>query len=94
MKLLFGPETGHGRLIDHRISSYQPKGYVKRHAHKVQEQIYHVLDGQEVMEIGEERRVVGRHDVIFIPPGIAHSINNTGLEDLVFLVITVPAVDE
>jgi mannose-6-phosphate isomerase-like protein (cupin superfamily) len=93
-KLLFGPETGHGTLIDYRISSYQPKGYVKRHAHKVQEQIYHVLDGQGVMEIGDERRVVGRHDVIFIPPGIEHSINNTGLEDLVFLVITVPPRDE
>lgn len=93
-KLLFGPETGHGTLIDHRISSYQPKGYVVRHAHKVQEQIYHVLDGQGVMELGDVRHVVGRHDVIFIPPGIVHSIINTGLEDLVFLVITVPPSDD
>ena len=44
-KLLFGPETEYGTLVDHRISIYQPKGYVARHAHKVQEQIYHVLDG-------------------------------------------------
>ena len=92
-KLLFGPETEHGALIDYRISSYQPKGYVARHAHKIQEQIYHVLDGQGVMELSGERQVVRRHDVIFIPPGIEHSIINTGLDDLVFLVITVPPSD-
>lgn len=92
-KLLFGPETEHGTLIDYRISSYQPKGYVARHSHKIQEQIYHVLDGEGVMELSGERRVVRRHDVIFIPPGIDHSIMNTGLDDLVFLVITVPPSD-
>ncbi len=92
-KLLFGPETKHGSLIDYRISSYQPKGYVARHAHKVQEQIYHVLDGEGVMELSGNRQVVRRHDVIFIPPGIEHSIMNTGLDDLVFLVITVPPKD-
>jgi oxalate decarboxylase/phosphoglucose isomerase-like protein (cupin superfamily) len=37
---------------------------------------------------------VRRHDVIFIPPGIEHAIYNTGLKDLVFLVITSPPDDE
>ncbi len=45
------------------------------------------------MELSGERHVVRRHDVIFIPPGIEHSIINTGLENLVFLVITVPPTD-
>ncbi len=93
-KLVFGPETEHGQLIDYRISSYQPKGYVARHAHTVQEQIYHLLEGEGVMEIDGERRVVRRHDVVFIPPGVEHAIRNTGLENLVFLVITVPPKDE
>ena len=93
-KLLFGPETGQGGHIDYRISSYQPKGYVARHTHRVQEQIYHVLEGEGVMEFEGKRQVVRRHDVIFIPPGIEHLISNTGLDDLVFLVITVPPEDE
>jgi mannose-6-phosphate isomerase-like protein (cupin superfamily) len=93
-KLVFGPETEHGALIDYRISSYQPKGYVARHAHKVQEQVYHVLEGEGVIEIDDARRVVRRHDVIFIPPGVAHAIRNTGLDNLVFLVITVPPKDQ
>jgi mannose-6-phosphate isomerase-like protein (cupin superfamily) len=45
------------------------------------------------MEIEEERRVVRRHDVIFLPPGVEHAIHNTGLVDLIFLVITSPPED-
>jgi oxalate decarboxylase/phosphoglucose isomerase-like protein (cupin superfamily) len=32
--------------------------------------------------------------VIFIPPGFRHAIRNTGLTDLVFLVVTSPVLDE
>jgi hypothetical protein len=35
------PETAGSRLVDYRISTYQPMAYVETHAHKVQEQIYH-----------------------------------------------------
>ena len=44
-KMLVTPATAGTRRFDHRISSYQPKGYVAPHRHKVQEQIYHVLEG-------------------------------------------------
>lgn len=93
-KPLVLPETAGTRHVDYRISMYQPMAYVKRHKHKVQEQIYHVLEGEGLMELGNTRQVVRKHDVIFVPPGIEHSINNTGLEDLVFLVITAPATDD
>jgi len=46
------------------------------------------------MEIADSKRVVRRHDVIFIPPGIRHAIYNTGLTDLVFMVVTSPVSDE
>jgi mannose-6-phosphate isomerase-like protein (cupin superfamily) len=93
-KALVRPETVGSRQIDYRISTYQPMAYVERHVHKVQEQVYHVLDGEGLMEIGEERRVVRRHDVIFLPPGVWHSIQNTGLGDLTFIVVTTPIKDE
>lgn len=93
-KPLVDPETSDATLIDHRISSYQPMAYVAPHTHKVQEQVYHVLDGEGLMEIDGERRVVRRHDVIFIPPGVEHALYNTGLVDLVFLVITTPVSDD
>jgi mannose-6-phosphate isomerase-like protein (cupin superfamily) len=80
--------------IDHRISSYAPMAYVQRHKHRVQEQIYHVLSGEGLFEFGDEKRVVRAHDVMFIPPGVEHAFHNTGLDNLVFLVITSPPTDD
>jgi mannose-6-phosphate isomerase-like protein (cupin superfamily) len=93
-KPLVMPETAGSRHVDYRISMYQPMAYVKLHKHKVQEQVYHVLEGEGLMEIDGERHVVRKHDVIFLPPGIEHSISNTGLTDLVFLVVTSPVTDD
>jgi mannose-6-phosphate isomerase-like protein (cupin superfamily) len=93
-KPLVNPENSAARHLDYRISMYQPMAYVKLHKHKVQEQVYHVLDGEGLMEIGAERRVVRKHDVIFLPPGVEHSIQNSGLSDLVFLVVTSPPTDD
>ena len=93
-KPLVRPENAPTRHIDYRISMYQPMAYVKKHAHKVQEQVYHVLEGEGLMEIDNETRVVRKHDVIFLAPGVEHSIANSGLTDLVFLVVTSPVRDE
>lgn len=93
-KALVHPDTTGSRQLDYRISTYQPMGYVERHVHKVQEQVYHILDGEGIMQMGDEKRVVRKHDVIFIPPGIWHSIVNSGLGDLTFIVVTTPIKDE
>ncbi len=61
-KPLVMPETAGSRHIDYRISMYQPMAYVKLHKHKVQEQVYHVLEGEGLMEIDGERKVVRKHD--------------------------------
>ncbi len=93
-KPLVDPEASESRLIDHRISCYQPMAHVAPHTHRIQEQVYHVLDGEGMMEIAGESRVVRRHDVVFIPPDVEHALYNSGLVDLVFLVVTTPASDE
>jgi len=93
-KALVRPETTGSRQIDYRISTYQPMAYVKTHTHKVQEQVYHVLDGEGLMEIAGKNTVVRKHDVIFLPPGVSHAIYNTGLGDLTFIVVTTPVKDE
>jgi mannose-6-phosphate isomerase-like protein (cupin superfamily) len=93
-KPLVRPETAGSRLVDYRISTYQPMAHVATHRHKVQEQIYHVLEGEGSMEIEGKRQIVRKHDVIFIPPGVSHSICNNGLADLTFIVVTTPVEDE
>jgi mannose-6-phosphate isomerase-like protein (cupin superfamily) len=37
---------------------------------------------------------VRRHDAIYLPPGVEHSINNTGVEVLIFIVVTSPVTDK
>ncbi|ADZ70951.1 cupin domain-containing protein [Polymorphum gilvum] len=93
-KALVHPDTTGSTQLDYRISTYQPMAYVERHVHKVQEQVYHVLEGEGIMEVGDEKRVVRKHDVIFLRPGVWHSIQNTGLGDLTFIVVTAPVKDD
>jgi quercetin dioxygenase-like cupin family protein len=93
-KPLVMPETAGARHIDYRISMYQPMAHVERHTHKVQEQVYHVLEGEGLMEIDGKSHVVRKHDYVFLPPGVPHAISNTGVADLVFLVVTSPVSDD
>lgn len=93
-KPLVMPETMRSRHIDYRISMYQPMAHVERHSHKIQEQVYHILEGEGLMEVGDATHVVRRHDVIYLPPGVEHAIHNTGVVDLIFIVATSPVTDE
>jgi len=92
-KPLVTPDSALSKHLDYRISCYQPKAYVARHTHTTQEQIYHVLEGEGLIEIAGKNHLLRRHDVVFLPPGVEHLIQNSGLTDLVFLVITSPVVD-
>lgn len=93
-KLLVHPEATASRELDFRLSCYAPMACVARHKHQVQEQIYHVLEGEGLMEIGNTSRVVRKNDFVFLPPGVDHSLQNSGTGNLVFLVITSPVSDE
>ena len=93
-KPLVMPETMKSKHLDYRISMYQPMAYVARHSHREQEQVYHVLEGEGLMEIDGQNYLVRKHDVIYLPPGVEHMISNTGLVDLVFLVVTSPVTDD
>jgi mannose-6-phosphate isomerase-like protein (cupin superfamily) len=93
-KAIVTPETVGSRFFDHRISSYETGAHVESHSHKVQEQIYHVLGGEGILIVDGERRLVRANDVTYIPPGVVHEFHNTGIEPLVFLVITSPPTDD
>ncbi|HTD89479.1 MAG TPA: hypothetical protein VK663_02365, partial [Burkholderiales bacterium] len=52
------------------------------------------LPAVSLMEIDGVRRVVRKHDVIFIPPGAEQALFNTGFTDLTFIVVTSPPEDK
>src|SRR5512139_2475112 len=93
-KELAGPTTTGSARVDFRISRYAPMAYVQEHVHKVQEQIYYVLEGEGVLTLDKERHLMRAHDYVYVPPGVRHSFTNTGLAGLVFLVVTTPESDE
>jgi quercetin dioxygenase-like cupin family protein len=93
-KALVGPQNSGSKKIDFRISRYAPNAYVQEHAHRIQEQVYYVLEGEGLLTLGKEKHLMRAHDYVYVPPGVRHSFTNTGLAGLVFLVITTPADDE
>ncbi len=93
-KALVGPLNADSKLLDFRISRYAPMAYVQEHVHKVQEQIYYVLEGEGILTLDGEKHLMRPHDYVYVPPGVRHSFANTGLAGLVFLVVTTPADDE
>jgi quercetin dioxygenase-like cupin family protein len=92
-KALVGPGNAGSARIDFRISRYAPNAYVQEHVHRVQEQIYYVLEGEGMLTLGEERHLMRPHHYVYVPPGVRHSFTNTGTAGLVFLVVTTPAED-
>lgn len=93
-KELAGPETTGSARMDFRISRYAPMAYVQEHVHKVQEQVYYVLEGEGILTLDDARHLMRPHDYVYVPPGVRHSFTNTGTQGLVFLVITTPASDD
>lgn len=93
-KELAGPAMTGSAKVDFRISRYAPMAYVQEHVHQVQEQVYYVLEGEGVLTLDDDKRLMRVNDYVYVPPGVRHSFTNTGLHGLVFLVITTPALDE
>jgi mannose-6-phosphate isomerase-like protein (cupin superfamily) len=68
-----------------------PGRSVTPHHHEVLEEIYYILAGRGVMEIGDERREVGAGDAVYIPRGSRHTLTNTGEEEMKILLVCGPA---
>jgi quercetin dioxygenase-like cupin family protein len=89
-KVLIAAGENGSRVVDYRISSYAPAAHVARHVHDAKEQIYHVLEGEGLLELGDETHLVRPGDVALIPPHVPHALQNTGMDRLVFIVVTIP----
>lgn len=90
-------------LLAHRNSSIRNQSLAEArlaigqattpHHHAVTEEIYYILTGSATMTLGDEMQRVGPGDAIAIPPGLRHTIENTGNEELVFLCTCAPGYE-
>jgi mannose-6-phosphate isomerase-like protein (cupin superfamily) len=90
-KLLINPETAGTERLDFRISLYPPRGMAADHVHQGAEHVYYFLAGRGLLTLDGEPRLVEAGVAAWIPPGVRHQLENTGLEDLLFVVVTTPA---
>lgn len=68
-----------------------PGRRVTPHHHQVMEEIYYILEGAGLMEIGDEKREVSAGEAIYIPRGARHSLTNTGTDEMRILLVCGPA---
>ena len=56
----------------------QPQAGPPLHAHTLQHEIFHVIEGTFLFELNGERLTLSRGASICIPPGAAHTFKNAG----------------
>jgi mannose-6-phosphate isomerase-like protein (cupin superfamily) len=61
-----------------------------RHRHRRARQMFVVVSGSLVIELGDERHALARGDALEVPPGLPHRVLNQGPADARFLVISAP----
>jgi mannose-6-phosphate isomerase-like protein (cupin superfamily) len=71
-----------------------PGARTAAHFHPRTEEIYYILSGTGLMQIGQEQRRVGPGDAIAIPPGAVHTITNTAADTLRFLCCCAPGYED
>ena len=68
-------------------------GSTTPHHHAKTEEIYYILDGRGLMQVGQETSAIGPGDAVAIPPGASHQITNTGSGLLRFLCCCAPGYE-
>jgi len=91
IQVLLGPEQGTPTFITRRFV-LDPGGRIPCHRHTSIEHEQVVLGGEMELTLDGAKRVVRSGDAIFIPAGVAHSYENHGSEETVFLCV-VPRTD-
>jgi uncharacterized cupin superfamily protein len=61
------------------------------HNHRVNEEMFFILEGEGLLRFGDREYPLREHDVVACPPGgrdVAHQIINTGKTDLKYLALS------
>ncbi len=71
----------------------KPGKATTRHYHKQAEEIYYIVEGTGLMDLGGKCFAVKPGDAIGILPGTPHQIKNTGKRDFIVLCCCAPAYE-
>ena len=84
----FSTSTG-ARQLGYNLTELPPgAAQCPFHAHRAEEEMFLILEGEGELRFGDQRYPIRRHDVIACPAGgpeVAHQIINTGTETMRYL---------
>ena len=63
----------------------------KAHRHEAADKVYAVLEGEVVVQVGQERRTLVAGDAVLAPAGEEHGVENTGAAPAALLVFMAPS---
>ena len=88
---LIAPRLG-AKKLGYNITAVPPgKRAFPFHSHRVNEEMFYVIEGTGEIRIGAERHPIRAGDIIACPPGgpeAAHQIINTATEELKYLAVS------
>lgn len=67
-----------------------PGGSEVKHYHEKAHQFFFILSGEATLEIKDQKKVLGPHEGISIPPNVPHRLLNESNQDLSFIVVSSP----
>jgi uncharacterized cupin superfamily protein len=81
------------RRLGYNLTVVPPgKAQCPHHCHRVEEEMFLILEGEGELRFGTERHRIRKHDVIACPTGgpeVAHQIINTGTTELRYLALSI-----
>ncbi|HEX5183945.1 MAG TPA: cupin domain-containing protein [Allosphingosinicella sp.] len=90
-KAALGQALG-ARKLGYNVARIDPgKAAYPPHNHRVNEEMFLILDGEGELRIGDARRAVRKGDIFACPPGgpeTAHQLRNTGTAPLKVLMVS------
>mgnify|MGYP000372837063 CR=1 FL=1 len=67
-----------------------PRGQQPAHSHPGSEQVYVGIAGRGRIQVAGEKVIISPGVLIYIPPGVSHTITNFGEEELVYITAASP----
>lgn len=83
-------DLARGTMLSAGLNCFEAGQEHAAHVHAGQDKLYYVVQGQGVLQIGNEEGPFSVGDVAIAPSGVEHALRNPGPEPLVVLVVFAP----
>jgi len=79
-----------GEFLFAGLNAFEPGQEHASHAHRGQDKLYVVVEGEGEFQIGDNTERLSAGDAAFAASGVMHSVRNTGQSRLVVLAVLAP----